>query len=215
MDFKCVSVINQMLFNESKTTRRDRGKESLISQESNSDYNYMWGFFCVPDLLINLFHLFLFLTQRIRGGFPLIKKRQKKQNKRPQKTTTTKKLFFLDSKNYNTNKNIGLSVHFCNILIYFFTGNNPVSKFSERFQLLNVSRENILSTFTPILPTKSWSSKLHVSRAQQSVLVTWRARYLLNSFHCENIFLLLICTQYTVHASCFVMVRFFVNSFMV
>lgn len=127
MDFKCVSVINQMLFNESKAPRRDRGKESLISQESDSDYNYMWVFFfCVPDLLINLLHLFLFLTQRIRGGFPLIKKSKKIKEKTPKKSPLPKYPSFWILKLIIQRKILASQSIFRNVLIYFFTINNPI-----------------------------------------------------------------------------------------
>lgn len=32
-------MINQMLFKESKTARADRGKESLMSQAADNDFN--------------------------------------------------------------------------------------------------------------------------------------------------------------------------------
>lgn len=113
MDFKCVSVINQMLFNESKTARRDKARHHLSLRNQIVIIITCGVFFCVPDLLIILLHLFLFLTQRISGRFPLMKKAKKKTTKeKTPKNHHHQKSFFLDSKIYNANKNIGLSVYF-------------------------------------------------------------------------------------------------------
>lgn len=61
-------MVNHVLFKESKTARTDRGKESLMSQTAMIIITCE-VFSCLPDLLISLLHLFLFLTQKISKYF--------------------------------------------------------------------------------------------------------------------------------------------------
>lgn len=113
MEFKCVRVINQMILMSLRLQEEAEARNHLSFRNQTVIVITCGVLFCVPDLLIDLLHLFLFLTQRINGRLLLIKKSKKNQKKIPQKPTTiTKKSFFLVSRTYNTNKNTGLSVYF-------------------------------------------------------------------------------------------------------
>lgn len=85
MDFKCVRVINQMILMSLRLQEEAEARNHLSLRNQTVIVITCGVFFCVPDLLINLLHLFL--TQRISGGLLLIKKKQKKKAK--EKTSKT------------------------------------------------------------------------------------------------------------------------------
>lgn len=124
MDFKCVRVISQMILMSLRLQEEAEARNHLSLRNQTVIVITCGVFFCVPDLLINLLHLFL--TQRISGGLLLIKKKQKKKSKRKDlknlPPSQKKNSFWFQELIIQTKI---LSI-FWNVLINFFTRNNSV-----------------------------------------------------------------------------------------